>query len=374
MRLSRTAAILGILGCAALAASSPGTANAAHAPPPGRPGVSVAPEEAAAGTVIQVRGSAWAPGGTVQIQVCGADAVHGSADCDNERGVTAMVAPAGTFEAGLSVGAPPVACPCVVQVVPAAGRSAGTGTVNVPFRVLGHQVGAVLKDITPVRADVVSVETTGGGGWGELFGGRPRRTLVLQIRNAGAEPIANAPLVVGWGAGNTPDSPVDAPATGTLASGKTATYRVPVELPPASFGHFVVGGRYAGAVPFETSFTAYPWGLLGVNSAAALLFLLGLRLAVGRWAARRRRRLTPALVPQPHDVTAPPAGAVTVEELLDHLDAVARDPSGTYVIDRDELVAYVRSRNAGPIDVAALERFLGLDRFTPSSPGPNGEA
>ncbi|MEU5882474.1 hypothetical protein [Spirillospora sp. NPDC047279] len=253
------------------------------------PGVTSSPQEAPLGTLVRVRGSAWTPGATVQISLCGANAVHGSADCDTEHAVTAMVAPAGTFAAGLTAGAPPSPCPCVVRVTTLPGSPAAPAAVNARIAVPGHRTGPILKDITPVRADVVSAEVTGGGGWGELFGGRPRRTLVLQIRNAGAEPISGAPLVVGWGAGREADSPLDAPGTGTLPPGRTATYRVPVELPQASFGQFVVGGRYAGAVPFSTSFSTYPWGLLAVNAVALLLFVLGVRLSAGRWAARRRR-------------------------------------------------------------------------------------
>ncbi|MBO2447856.1 hypothetical protein J4573_12200 [Actinomadura barringtoniae] len=341
---------------AALAAGPP---NA----PPGGPGATAVPAEAAIGTAVRVRGSAWTPGATVQVQICGANAVHGSADCDTQGGVTALISPAGTFDAGLAAGAPPAACPCVIQVSTLPGSPGAPRTVTFPFRVLGHRVAVILKDITPVRADIVDVEVTGGGGWGELFGGRPRRTLVVQVRNAGADPIVGAPLTVGWGAGSDPDSPVDSPRTGTLRPGQTATYRVPVELPPASFGTFVVGGRYAAAVPFKTTFSAYPWGLLGVNAVALLLFLLGLRLAFARRAARRRTRATER-VPAP--MRPPVTQHITrngADELLDYLDETAREPSGDYRIDREALSDYLRRRTAGPIDVAALEDFLALDRF-----------
>ncbi|NKZ09306.1 hypothetical protein HGB48_37060, partial [Actinomadura latina] len=331
------------------------------------PGVRVEPGSAAAGTSARIRGSSWTPGATVQVQVCGAGAVHGSADCDTERGVTAMVAPAGTFEAGLTVGAPPSACPCVIRVSTLPGGPGPPATVTAPFTVEGHPVERVRRDVAPVRADVVGLEVTGGGGRGELFGGRPRRTLVLRIRNSGAEPIENAPLVVGWGAGGAPDSPLDAPKTGTLRPGQTATYRIPVVLPPAAFGRFVVGGRYAGSVPFETTFSAYPWGLLGVNALAALLLLVGIRLTLGRWAAARRRRRRP--VPASAPPAAPsPARTVELEDVIGYLDSVAPSPSGAYVLDRDELIGYLERRTgeAGKtVDVEALERFLALPRGEP---------
>jgi hypothetical protein len=351
-----------VLLCAAVGAA-PALPVQAVEPAPGTPGATAVPEEAAIGTTVRVRGSAWTPGATVQVQICGANAVHGSADCDTQGGVTALVSPTGTFDAGLGTGAPPAACPCVMRVSTLPGSPGTPRTVTFPFRVLGHRVAVILKDVTPVRADIVDVEVTGGGGWGELFGGHSRRTLVLQVRNAGTEPIVGALLTVGWGAGTDPDSPVAALRTGTLRPGQTATYRVPVELPRASFGRFVVGGRYAAAVPFKTSFSAYPWGLLGVNAVALVLFLFGLRLAFLRWAARRRARTAERTAGPVRRPVAPPITRVGAEELLAYLDETARAPSGDYRIDREALSDYLRRRTAGPIDVAALENFLALDRF-----------
>ncbi|MFC9971102.1 hypothetical protein ACFVH6_09400 [Spirillospora sp. NPDC127200] len=318
-------------------ALAPASASAA-AP---KPGVSVEPGSAAIGTTVRVRGSAWTPGATVQAEVCGAGAVHGSADCDTPRAVTAMVAPTGAFEAGLSVGAPPVPCPCAVRVTTLPGAAGAPATATAPLAVPGHPAGPVLKDVTPVRADLVSAEITGGER-GELFGGGPRRTLVLRVRNAGAEPITDAPLVAGWGAGDVPDTPLTVPRTGTLRPGQTATYRIPVELPRASFGRFVVGGRFAGSVPFTASFSAYPWGLLGANALAALLLLVGVRLAFRRRAARRLRPRT----------ASPP----DLDDLLAHLRRHG------HPLDRDELLAFLENRRALPVDLAELDRYLAPDR------------
>ncbi|SNT38461.1 hypothetical protein SAMN05443665_102660 [Actinomadura meyerae] len=362
----RPAALLLALAVAAGVQPAAVPAAAARtAPPAVEPGAAVEPSSAAAGTAARISGSAWTPGATVQVQVCGAEAVHGSADCDTERAVTAMVAPTGTFEAGLTVGAPPAACPCVVRVGTLPGGPGPEAVVTVPFTVAGHPVEAVRRDAPPVRADVVGLELVGGGGRGELFGGRPRRTLVLRIRNSGPEPLENAPLVVGWGGGAVPDSPLDAPPTGTLRPGQTATYRIPVVLPPASFGRFVVGGRYAGAVPFETSFSAYPWGLLGANALAALLLLIGVRLTLGRWARarRRRRRAVPATAAPP--AARAPEATVELTDVIGYLDSVAPSPSGEYVVDRDALIGYLERRTGGAaaaVDTEALERFLALPR------------
>ncbi|MDL4813244.1 hypothetical protein [Actinomadura opuntiae] len=365
MRLRSVAVLL-----AAAAALCGQPAPAVAAARTARPGVSVQPGKAAAGTTAWVRGSAWTPGTTVQVQICGADAVHGSADCDTEHAVIAMVAPAGTFEAGLTVGEPPSACPCVVRAGTLPGTLGAPVTATAPFAVDGHPTARIDRGAAPVRADVVGLEITGSPDRGELFGGRPRRTLVLRIRNSGADPIENAPLVVGWGPDDTPDSPLDAPKTGTLRPGQTATYRIPVVLPPAAFGHFVVGGRYAGSVPFTTGFNAYPWGLLGVNALAALLLLVGIRLTLGRWAGARRRRRgasgrpAHATVAAAHPQVAPrTAPAVELADVIGYLDSVAPSPSGAYMVDRDELIGYLERRSGETlqaVDVEALDRFLAL--------------
>ncbi|MEU8803826.1 hypothetical protein [Spirillospora sp. NPDC048819] len=363
MRLRRAFAVVALLP-AALPVSAPASAAAE------RPGISAVPGKAAAGTAVRVRGSGWTPGTAVQIQVCGQNAVHGSADCDTRRGVSARVAPTGVFEAGLTVGAPPADCPCVIRVATMPGSGAGAPLHRtVPFAVLGHPTGAILPEIIPVQADVVGLEVVGSGGWGEFFGGVPRRTLVVRIRNRGAEPIKDAPIVAGWGAGREPDVPLDAPPSGVIAPGETATYRIGVELPAASFGTFVVGGRYAGSVPFETSFSTFPWGLIGANVVAALLLLFGVRLTLRRRAVRRAAPRTRGAIafagpsgPAHHPVASRSPSVVDVGELLAHLDRTAAPGGDPGHVDRAELVAFLRSRGEALVDLDALDRFLGERR------------
>lgn len=364
--------VVGVVFVAALVAFSPVSGAAVVGQPgAGGPGLSVQPEQAAVGTAVRVRGSAWTPGAIVQVQICGQRAVHGSADCDTRGGVTARTAPAGTFEAGLTVGAPPTDCPCVLRAVTLPGSGGGpVRHAAVPLAVPGHPVGPILPEIVPVRADVVGLELVGGGGWGELFGGSPRRTLVVRLRNSGADPVADAPLVVGWGAGTDPDNLLDAPPSGVVKPGETATYRIAVKLPPASFGTFVVGGRYAGSVPFKTSFTTCPWGLIGVNDLAALLLLLGVRRALRRRAARRAASRTRGAIasagasaPAHHRMAPRSRPAVEVGEVLAHLDRAAGlgrgDPDR---VDRAELVSYLRGRGEPPVDLQALDRYLREQR------------
>ncbi|NVI92794.1 hypothetical protein [Actinomadura sp. BRA 177] len=362
----RRALAAAVVFATAFAVSPP----ASGAPGADRPGLSAQPGQAAVGTTVRVRGSAWTPGAVVQVQICGQKAVHGSADCDTRGGVTARIAPTGTFEAGLTVGAPPAACPCVLRAATLPGAGGGPPRqAAIPFAVPGHPTGAILPEIVPVQADIVGLELVGGGGRGELFGGSPRRVLVLRVRNSGADPIKDAPLVVGWGADKEPDNPLDAPRTGVIAPGETAVYRIAVKLPPASFGTFAVGGRFAGSVPFKTSFSTFPWGLIGVNVLAALLLLLGIRLTLRRRAARKAASRARGAIaaagadaPAHHRMAPRSRQAVEVGEMLAHLDRAALTHGDPDRVDRAELISYLRSRGEAPVDLQALDRFLGERR------------
>ncbi|MDX6744359.1 hypothetical protein [Actinocorallia sp. A-T 12471] len=348
---------------AGLAASAALLLTCLAAPASAEPGGSAAPGEGAPGTIVQVTGAGWPAGTSVHIAVCGRLAVNGSVDCDAAGAVTAPVGPDGVVAGGLTIGAPPVDCPCVIRMATPA--KADRMIVDVPFTVLGHPTSEVVKDAQPVRIDLVDAELRGGGSWSELFGWRTRRTLVLTVRNNAPDPVKDAPLVVGWGEGATADMPITAPPTGTIPPGETATFRVPVELPPASYGDFVVGGRFAGQTEFQVAFTTYPYLLFGVNLLALLALLAGVRAAI----RRRRPKTRGAAAPQP-PASAPAAPRhLQRSALLAHLDAAAQRDGDTLVIDRSSLLTYLD----GPplLDTAALDRFLAVDGDTTPLPLPS---
>ncbi|GAB2839133.1 hypothetical protein GCM10022221_43320 [Actinocorallia aurea] len=349
---------------AALAASAALLTALWAVPASADPGGSASPGEGAPGTIVQVTGAGWPAGTLVHLSVCGRLAVNGSVDCDAAGAVTAPVGPDGVVTGGLTIGAPPVDCPCVIRM--ATPSKADRMIVDVPFTVLGHPTSEVVKDAQPTRVDLVDARLTGGGTWSELFGWKTRRTLVLTVRNNAPDPVADAPLVVGWGADATADMPLTAPPTGTIAPGATATFRVPVELPPASYGSFVVGGRFAGQTEFQVSFTTYPYLLFGVNLLALLALLAGVRAAIRR---RRPRTRGAAVVPSPASAPAAPRHLERTA-LLAHLEGTARGGDGdTLVIDRAALLTYLD----GPplLDTAALDAFLAADGATAPLPLPD---
>ncbi|ROO88516.1 hypothetical protein EDD29_6187 [Actinocorallia herbida] len=350
---------------AALAASVLTLLTCWAVPASADPGGSASPGEGAPGTIVQVTGAGWPAGTSVHLSVCGRLAVNGSVDCDAAGAVTAPVGPDGVVTGGLTIGAPPVDCPCVIRMATPA--KADRMIVDVPFTVLGHPTSAVVKDAQPVRIDLVDAQLRGGGSWSELFGWKTRRTLVLTVRNNAPDPVKDAPLVVGWGADKKADMPLTAPPTGTIEPGATATFRVPIELPPASYGDFVVGGRFAGQTDFQVSFTTYPYLLFGLNLLALLALIAGVRAAI----RRRRPQTRGAASASPPPASAPAAPRhLERAALLAHLDGTARPGTGdTLVIDRASLLTYLD----GPplLDPAALDRFLAVDDATAPLPPPD---
>ncbi len=54
--------------------------------------------------------------------------------------------------------------------------------------------------------------------------------------------------------------------------------------------------------------------------------------------------------------------AVEVGEMLAHLDRAALTHGDPDRVDRAELISYLRSRGEAPVDLQALDRFLGERR------------
>ncbi|MFF3501743.1 hypothetical protein [Streptomyces sp. NPDC003247] len=366
----RTLAVsLGVLGATALTAAP---AHAAGTASPPAPAVTADATHLVPGRPVTVTGTGWAAGATVQTEVCGLRAVHGSADCDTLRGAVALVAADGTFRLTLVVGAPPVDCPCVVRATTGGGPGARSAATDVEVAGVPE---TTVPDPDTATPDVQIVDTvlTGRPGLAELFGGRPRRTLVVTVRNTGTATLGRSPLVIRWGTGGTADTDVVTPLTSPLEPGARATYRVSIALPMAAFGRYAVGGTYA-AQPFLVATDLYPWGLLAAAGGSVLLTVFATGLAI-------RRRLTrpPEPVPPPRAAVLP--APATVEVTGDGLRAVlasltvapAHPDAGGTPAERLGLEGLLRTLSGRPslVDTArldTLERLLDPRPTDPADP------
>ncbi|MFD7432131.1 hypothetical protein ACFV6Z_34505 [Streptomyces sp. NPDC059818] len=314
-------AVAAAVAALALAAGPSWAADGAET---ARPGVTTDATRLVPGRPVTVGGTGWPVGATVQTEVCGLRAVHGSSDCDTTRGAVALVAADGTFRLTLLAGAPPADCPCVIRATTGAGQDARSATTGIELADVPMGVVPDTGTDAP-RAAVVDAELTGGGSLAELFGGRAHRTLVVTVRNTGTATLGRTPLIVRWGTGGSADTDVAAPLTSPLKPGEQATYRIPIAMPPASFGRYSVGGRYASR-PFLVTTDLYPWGLISVAGASVLLAVF----STG-WAIRRRRNRLPAPVPPPAPALfpAPAAIRVTAEGLHSMLTTLPHTPAGS---------------------------------------------
>ncbi|MEV6196570.1 hypothetical protein AB0M19_29695 [Streptomyces sp. NPDC051920] len=250
------------------------------------PTVTVPEALATPGRPVKAAGTGWAPGSTVQVEICGGGARRGSADCDTLRAAVALVAADGTFRLTLIAGAPPAACPCVLRAVAAQGGK----RAQTPLTVAGAPDGPSAAAPAPaVRVDVIATALSGGPRFGELFGAPAHRTLTVTLRNPGDRPLGRAPLIVTWGPGANADLPVGKPLTAELPAHAQRTYRIPVRLPAAAFGRYSVGGRY-GPAAFSVTTDLYPWGLLGLAFLAVLLTVFTASVLVRQGAERLRAR------------------------------------------------------------------------------------
>src|SRR4051812_33507475 len=83
------------------------------------------------GATVLVTGAGWTGGDEVSVQLCGAGARRGTADCAQHASTIAMVWPDGTLHAWLAVARPPAPCPCVVTASSVSGGQSARTRVAV---------------------------------------------------------------------------------------------------------------------------------------------------------------------------------------------------------------------------------------------------
>jgi len=275
------ARLAGTLIVAALASASTVVLGATPAAAAG-PEIKTTTQYATIGERVGITGTGWSPvGQTVQIQLCGRNAIDLSNDCDQTNQYTAAIRPGGIFYGSLVVQAPPTPCPCVVMVT-AAGSFAG---VKAPLTIAGAP-SAPLPPVTPPGPPVRLIPTVDApvsvSSW---FGGPKDVTLVLTVKNTSGVPLNAPALSVTVGRGSAPTGFVEGRPLAPLPAGASRTLRVPVRIPPFTYGDYTIRSTVAtgqGAVATNIPVTSYPWGLLAVVLLLVALMLL--------WFVRRIRR------------------------------------------------------------------------------------
>lgn len=284
--------------------AGPATAATAAASADARPGVRLSAPQAGTGGSITVAGSGWRPRTLVMMLICGRatpdrGVIGGTNSCANADGRAVTTDADGAFATKLPVAEPPVPCPCVVHVATVTGAKAEADAV---FQVAGHPVAPLPAESAGGRLSILSdTQLTGSSGLLTWFGAPPSRTLVFTAGNVGTAAIKDPVFKVGTAHGVFAPQWDEQQWRGTLAPGKKARIKLPVELSTGAHGDYTVSLRYGGKVLAEQPWgVGRPWGvtlfwILLCLVVPAALFRAGMavvdRVRPRRPGAVRHRRL-----------------------------------------------------------------------------------
>ncbi|WP_435056761.1 hypothetical protein [Streptomyces capoamus] len=321
-----------------------------------RPVVELSAAQAGAGGTVTVSGTGWRPRTLLMVLVCGRatparGVVGGTNSCANGDGRAVTTGADGAFSRRLPVAEPPVPCPCVVHVATVTGAGAEADAV---LQVAGHPVAPLPARPSGGRLAVLSAtRLTGSSGPLTWFGAPPSRTLVLTVGNTGTGPIENPVFQVGTAHGVFAPEWDEREWHGTLAPGKKAQVKLPVELPAGAHGDYTVTLRHEGRVLARQPWAVgRPWGvtlfwILLCLVVPAALFRAGMAVVdrvrprrpggiprAPRPARRRRPRL-------PRSRTAGPPGAAPAPPPAPALpwftpDSVPGGPTGRSCAPHDD--------------------------------------
>ena len=179
---------LRLLGVTAVVAMTIGAQPAQATVPPAADGptATVLHADWSLGEKMTVRGSGW-PTGKVSVQICGNNAVNGTADCDGPGTRSFGIGSNGAFAGRVVVGPPPAPCPCVVYV---ASNFAAQG-VTIPITIKDHPIQDGIPTVDP-NAGLTTLSLTSsfvrGDWWRDALGISPTRIMTVTITNTGGRP------------------------------------------------------------------------------------------------------------------------------------------------------------------------------------------
>ncbi|MEV6115832.1 hypothetical protein AB0L59_25810 [Streptomyces sp. NPDC052109] len=321
-----------------------GTAGAAAGPV-----VKLSATQAGAGGSLTVSGSGWRSRTLLMLLVCGRatparGVIGGTNSCANGDGRAVTTDARGAFSRRLPVAEPPVPCPCVVHVATVTGAGAEADAV---LQVAGHPVAPLPAEQSGGRLAILSdTRLTGSSGVLTWFGAPPSRTLVFTVGNTGTSTIKDPLFQVGSAHGVFAPQWDDRQWHGTLAPGRKAEVRLPVELSAGAHGDYTVSVRYEGRVLAEQPWgVGRPWGvtlfwILLCLVVPAALFRIGMavvdRVRPRRpGAARLTRTLRMPRLPRPGSrTTEPPPSTPTLPWFAP--DSVPGAPAGRLSAPHDD--------------------------------------
>ncbi|MET8688251.1 hypothetical protein ABZV77_28990 [Streptomyces sp. NPDC004732] len=272
-------------------------ASAAAADDKPRPTVKLSASQAGKGGSVTVKGAGWRSDALLMMLVCGQSApgkgvVGGTNSCANSDGRAVTTDGDGAFSKKLPVAEPPEPCPCVVHVATVTGEKQ---QVDAVLKVAGHPVKALPEQAGGGKLSVLTdTGLEGSSGVLTWFGAPPQRKLEFTVGNVGSAPVKNPVFQVGTSHGVFAPEWEEQQWRGTIAPGKKAQIKLPVELSAGAHGDYLVSLKFGGKVLAEQPWgVGRPWGvtvfwILLCIVVPAAVFRIGMAV-VDRLRPNRRR-------------------------------------------------------------------------------------
>jgi len=299
------------------------------------PGPQIAPSTRVIvpGKSFVVTGQGWSDGTALDVTICGANAVSGTADCAVTATATMTATSRGLVWAQMTGEIPPVACPCVLLV---SGATDGY-TKTIPVQVVGARTAPVppasLSGAPALR--VSGVRVLGNATLASSLGGGARRTLELHIANSGNE-IVTVVLVARWGSGKDPQNVITMPAPASLRPGKSEEVKSSFALGAFSVGDYRVRVEvqmvgYSHVIALSSSTSQWPIALFCCGGVLAALLVIVTFLAItGR---RRRRHELDHAQATPSTSQALPQAPAAGDDLPSSPEGVSVTPQGNTAVE-----------------------------------------
>ncbi|MFM7686702.1 MAG: hypothetical protein ACKPDI_12375 [Actinomycetota bacterium] len=160
--------------------------------PANPPTITIARPQWALGEKMVIRGANW-PAGIVSLQICGSNGIHGTKDCDMPSSRTVGVGSGGEFGLQLSVAAPPVPCPCVVQASAVTGETVVVAPISLPEHTFDENF-AQKPDKPSATTLSVTMSLKTPRSWRDYVGVSPERMVRVTVTNTGALPTGDGSI------------------------------------------------------------------------------------------------------------------------------------------------------------------------------------
>ncbi|MEY4175968.1 MAG: hypothetical protein RI900_3133 [Actinomycetota bacterium] len=268
------------------------------------PTITIARPQWALGETMVVRGANW-PAGVVSVQVCGSNGIHGTKDCDMPSSRTIGVGSGGEFGMQLTVSAPPVPCPCVVQARGVTGDVVVVAPISLPEHTYDENFAQKpSKPSTTTLSVTMSLATPRS--WRDYVGVSPQRMVRVTVSNTGSLATGDGSIDLTVGKDFPPLGYGTILKFDSIAPGESTELVTTLPLDSFAYGDYwvkaeVASPRAQAATGAMTS--TFPSGALAALVGVVLLADIAVVRKVRRRSRAHREALAAAAAAESIDAT-----------------------------------------------------------------------